>query len=494
MLPETSKVNVERQPCDQKLPCAGASMRSTIDARISMYTTAKANADAAGESSKSRRFARGLATLNEMKRNVNNGKAIQEDDIPPPLASTSATPTVSIAPPESSLAPSVSDVTEQKVILKQSVEPILNQQIDHKQPVDHHQPVLDTQIQKQGQLRDNSSLQMGNNKLVNDVKLHRQRYRAFALQSKSNGHKDNAVWGLKAVKLCDMLISKLEKGESTDFDLSTLPDLPTCEVNQEKQLSDTQFPTPQKLQRTFSRDDPIQIPDNPEDIPPPDPSVFGAPPPPTSVEEALNQRLAKYREDEAKAKEEGNASKARRLGRICKQYQDALKLNEKGKPIPIAELPTPPGFAPIPNSDSNTNSVAVTNVKQPVTNASLENKIADVAKPETNTDTANRSDSRKTISKQRSMTIQEKQLALLVKRQALFKSAALEAKRAGQIEQAKEYLRSSKGFDKLIDASRGGLPVDISTLPVPPQSMTSKKYQLVFNSKFQTKLLKYLYI
>ena len=34
-----------------------------------------------------------------------------------------------------------------------------------------------------------------------------------------------------------------------------------------------------------------------------------------------------------------------------------------------------------------------------------------------------------------------------------------------------------EGFDKLIDASRGGLPVDISTLPVPPQSMTSKKYQ-----------------
>ena len=57
------------------------------------------------------------------------------------------------------------------------------------------------------------------------------------------------------------------------------------------------------LVRTFSRDDPIQIPDNPEDIPPPDPSLFGAPPPPATVEEALQQRLAKYREDEAKAKQ-----------------------------------------------------------------------------------------------------------------------------------------------------------------------------------------------
>jgi coiled-coil and C2 domain-containing protein 1 len=83
------------------------------------------------------------------------------------------------------------------------------------------------------------------------------------------------------------------------------------------------------------------------------------------------------------------------------------------------------------------------------------------------------------MSKQRSLTVQEKQLALLEKRQAMFKSAALEAKRAGQIEQAKEYLRSSKGFDKLIEASKGGLPVDISTLPVPPQSITSK-FQYMF--------------
>ena len=72
------------------------------------------------------------------------------------------------------------------------------------------------------------------------------------------------------------------------------------------------------------------------------------------------------------------------------------------------------------------------------------------------------------------MTLQEKQLLLLQKRQGMFKSAALEAKRAGQIEQAKEYLRSAKGFDKLIEAAKGGLPVDITTLPVPPQAVTSK--------------------
>ena len=65
--------------------------------------------------------------------------------------------------------------------------------------------------------------------------------------------------------------------------------------------------------------------------------------------------------------------------------------------------------------------------------------------------------------------LQEKQQLLLEKRQAQFKEAALEAKRSGQIEQAKEYLRQAKGFDKLIEASKCGLPVDITSLPVAPQ-------------------------
>ena len=66
------------------------------------------------------------------------------------------------------------------------------------------------------------------------------------------------------------------------------------------------------------------------------------------------------------------------------------------------------------------------------------------------------------------MSLQEKQLALLVKRQAEFKTAALKAKKSGQIEQAKEYLRQAKGFDSLIEASKGGLPVNFKTLPVLP--------------------------
>lgn len=39
---------------------------------------------------------------------------------------------------------------------------------------------------------------------------------------------------------------------------------------------------------------------------------------------------------------------ARRFGRIVKQYEDAIKRCKAGKPVPFDELPTPPGFGPIP--------------------------------------------------------------------------------------------------------------------------------------------------
>ena len=65
----------------------------------------------------------------------------------------------------------------------------------------------------------------------------------------------------------------------------------------------------------------------------------------------------------------------------------------------------------------------------------------------------------------------EKNVKMLTERQALFKQAALEAKKAGNMEEAKEYLRQFKGFDRLIESARGGRPVDFNTLPVPPQQI-----------------------
>lgn len=40
---------------------------------------------------------------------------------------------------------------------------------------------------------------------------------------------------------------------------------------------------------------------------------------------------------------------------------------------------------------------------------------------------------------------------------------------SGNIEEAKEYLRAAKGFDSVIEAAKGGLAVDLKSLPLPPK-------------------------
>uniref|UniRef100_H2Z493 DM14 domain-containing protein n=1 Tax=Ciona savignyi TaxID=51511 RepID=H2Z493_CIOSA len=58
--------------------------------------------------------------------------------------------------------------------------------------------------------------------------------------------------------------------------------------------------------------------------------------------------MQKYQSTSDAAKKEGNSSKARRMGRIVKQYQDAIKSHKAGRKVNFNELPVPPGFPPIP--------------------------------------------------------------------------------------------------------------------------------------------------
>jgi coiled-coil and C2 domain-containing protein 1 len=60
--------------------------------------------------------------------------------------------------------------------------------------------------------------------------------------------------------------------------------------------------------------------------------------------EALEQPLSKYHSVEQAAHDDGNTSKARHTSHIVKQYENAIKLHSAGKPIPVDDLPTPPGI------------------------------------------------------------------------------------------------------------------------------------------------------
>lgn len=60
-----------------------------------------------------------------------------------------------------------------------------------------------------------------------------------------------------------------------------------------------------------------------------------------------------------------------------------------------------------------------------------------------------------------------------MERQKEFRAAAVEAKRAGELETAKEYLKIYKGLENLLNVAQGGLPVDLNTLPIPPSQRSN---------------------
>uniref|UniRef100_I3KQ16 Coiled-coil and C2 domain-containing protein 1B n=1 Tax=Oreochromis niloticus TaxID=8128 RepID=I3KQ16_ORENI len=65
---------------------APGSLQHTLEERLAMYKTALQNAKTAGESSKVRRYDRGLKTLESMLAAVKKGRSVNEAEIPPPVA------------------------------------------------------------------------------------------------------------------------------------------------------------------------------------------------------------------------------------------------------------------------------------------------------------------------------------------------------------------------------------------------------------------------
>lgn len=201
----------------------------------------------------------------------------------------------------------------------------------------------------------------------------------------------------------------------------------------------------------------------PNEAPPVD--IFHAPPPPETVMEALQQRLEKYKSEIEKANETNNSGKARRMGRIVKQYEEAITAYKKGRPVIFDELPTPPGYGPIPIPTaapvpiSPVPAIPGSSQQHPSpTNASGTRNQGSGSAP------THGSINRGANKPQTKLTLQEKQLNFIVGRQKQFREAALNAKKRGDIGQAKEFLKTAIGFDKLIEASQAGLPVDMATV------------------------------
>lgn len=417
---------------------SSADVVKLLENRIKMYEFAEKNAKEAGENGRARRFTRGVKTLKDLLKQAKAGKTIKDDDIPPEVFTGSKqkeTANDSVLSPTRP-APTLPVVNNTSSPDEMPSSDPVPESVPETKPVD------------------TASLALLNKR--------RDEYKVAAVMAKKSGDKETAINYLKITKQFEAVIKAIESGQTVD--VSDVPGPPPTQAPTERS------PVEAETQKS-------EEPEKLAEIPPVSAEVSLITP--NSVAEALEQRLEVYKKQEEVAKEQGNSGKVRRMGRIVKQYEQAIKLNKAGKAIPFDELPTPPGFGPIPTSQSETKSPPSEPEPSPSTEQPESTK-----KPPVRQNTIRVSGkchlsdytilivacSSSLIGNHIPNSRSEKQIALLLAKQKELKIAALKAKQNGEIEQAKEYLRNAKRIDPLIDAASGGLPIDMSSLPISPSA------------------------
>uniref|UniRef100_A0A667Z9V0 Coiled-coil and C2 domain-containing protein 1B n=1 Tax=Myripristis murdjan TaxID=586833 RepID=A0A667Z9V0_9TELE len=447
-------------------PSGTSGLESRLTERIDMYKTAISNAKAAGESSKARRYDRGLKTLQSMLASVMKGKPINEEEIPPPVA-TGGKPNLTAQPelikerepPEPALMPS--PPTSQKP-LREAPPTAPNVKPQHLTPpqkpaaaVTPDTPAISplTPCQPNAQHSE-----------MKQAVLSRQReYKIAAIQAKQGGDTDLAKRHYLIAKKMDVLVETLDAGEPVD--LSALPAPPG------------HAPLPPQ---SSSKPEPAAAPA-------PTPVATADLPAPTSIAEALQQRMDKYKAAAEGAKSKGDDRKARMHQRIVKQYQDAIRAHKAGRPVNLSDLPVPPGCPPLQGGESGQqNFMGVLETAMKLANqdadAEEEDGAEEVAKvtekvyrqmpPDAQIPIIHQIISAKTCDWLccRPKAGSQQQLDFLLLRRQAFIRAALRSKQMKDMTGAAQHLRHAKGLDAMITAAKSGLPVDISKIPSAPVS------------------------
>lgn len=295
--------------------------------RLKNYEIAENAAKQSSETTKARRYGRAIKTLKSLLSQAQKGVAVNlnDDTIPPAIHISDKKPPTQTqedsSPKPSRPAPSIP--------IQQPAETV------SKQPVELPRTV---QENVEGNKKDVDK------ELLNMLLERQKEYKIAALKAKKRDDAQTAIKFVKISKQFDHVIEAVQSGQAVDLsDMPGPPEEPSLGATGIEQ-SETQKTTPTE----------ITVPEEATDLPKPE--LITA----STVLEALEQRLAVYKDHEAKAKEEGNSSKARRHGRIVKQFEDAIKAHKAGKTIAYDELPTPPGYGPIPGTAPAPKPVPVT--------------------------------------------------------------------------------------------------------------------------------------
>uniref|UniRef100_A0A3Q3XRF7 Coiled-coil and C2 domain-containing protein 1B n=1 Tax=Mola mola TaxID=94237 RepID=A0A3Q3XRF7_MOLML len=443
--PPAPKVTVSSHPTPPAAPSGATGLESRLMERIEMYKTAISNAKAAGETSKFRRYDRGLKTLQSMLTSVRKGKPVNEEEIPPPVA-LGGKPSVTAQsesiqerePPQPTLMPSPTNQKPQREAAPMAP--------NTKPLTPPHKPAVVTTPETPAISPLTPSQPDAQHSELKQAVLSRQReYKLAAIQAKQSGDIDQAKQHYLTAKKLDSLVEALDRDKQ--MDLSSLPPPPG-------QVDNKNVPYQiKKLKCVYVR-------------------VSGKDlPAPSSLAEALQQRMDIYKSAAEGAKSKGDDRKARMHQRIVKQYQDAIRAHKAGRAVNLSELPVPPGCPPLQGSEGgqqNFVGVLETALKLANQDADGEDEEEDRPKEAAKSPAAPKAPEG-TSSVKLGPKAQQQVDFLLLRRQA-FMRAALRSKQMKDMTGATQHLRHAKGLDPMITAAKSGLPVDITKIPSAPVS------------------------
>ncbi|KAJ8001514.1 hypothetical protein DPEC_G00170270 [Dallia pectoralis] len=459
-------------------PSGMAGLEALLAERIDMYQTAISNANAAGDGGKARRYDRGLKTLQTMLVSAKKGKPVNQEEIPPPVA-TGGKPTPAPQPEpvkeRDPVAPVLtpSQTSNQKPLREAAPvalppKPRLLVPPQKNTAVTPETPAISplTPIQPDGR----------HSEFKQSVLTRQREYKLAAIQAKQGGDSELARQHYHVAKKLDPLVEALDRGEPVD--LSALPPPPGAAVERV---------TP-PVSQSYSKPAPAAPPSAAP------PVAEAALPAPGSVGEALQQRMDRYKAAAAGAKSNGDERKARMHERIVKQYQEAIKAHKAGRPVNLADLPVPPGCPPLQGSEGGQqNIMGVLETAMKLANrdedAEDDSEPGEVATPTAKPPVqkskappppASGSGGNKTPESKLGPKSQQQLDFLLARRQAFIR-AALRSKQMKDMQGAAVHLRNAKGLDHMISATKGGLPVDITKVPSAPVS--EEDYCLVRSSR-----------
>lgn len=180
---------------------------------------------------------------------------------------------------------------------------------------------------------------------------------------------------------------------------------------------------------------------------------------PQGLQALLEERICNYREAAASAKKAGEAAKTRRCERGLKTLELQLAAVRKGRKVNEEEIPPPVALSkrpPVSQETANRSPEAdapATSVLEPDNASHPESSL--LGSPGIATLPDADPDPR----------------ALLLARQREYKVAALNAKRAGELDRARELMRIGKRFGAVLEALEKGQPVDLSAMPPAPEDL-----------------------